>query len=338
MKSGLTSVIVPTHNRSDLLIQTLDSAFASEADVEVIVVDDASTDDTPQVMAQRAAGHPAITFLRSETNIGACRARNLGLERAEGEFTMFLDSDDLLHRSKIPRQVELLRSDPNLDAPVAQMAHFHERPGDCDVLWNTFAGDAPTVRYLRHDPVWGIHAPLWRTEVIRALGGLDESLPMAQDFELHARALLRGVRFRLVPELTTFCRRHSGPSISGNRQIKRLSTLSDVLDRLERIRNLTAEERDAIIGTRLWLADLASTQQDGSLAKRALQAARTVPLGFGTMTWLNRLTRRHRFHAWARSAAYQAGHNLEVRESWYFRHRVANEPDLLIPEDVAFER
>ena len=111
---GLVSVIIPTYNRSALLAESLDSLINQKHDrLEVLVVDDGSTDDTAAVVAKwqerfRAERGWELTFLRQEHR-GGQRARNLGAERSRGEFLNYLDDDDLLTADKIAAQIAVAR-------------------------------------------------------------------------------------------------------------------------------------------------------------------------------------------------------------------------------------
>ena len=98
---GLVSVIIPTYNRARLLVEAMDSVFAQTyRPIELIVVDDGSKNNTPQVLQEWAAAHARDPRFRMrifhEENKGAPVARNLGLIESRGEFIQFLDSDDLL--------------------------------------------------------------------------------------------------------------------------------------------------------------------------------------------------------------------------------------------------
>lgn len=105
------SVVVPTHNRADLVCETIDSVLAQTyRDFEVIVVDDGSSDETPAVLA---AYRDRIRVIR-QPNQGVSSARNAGIGAATGEFVAFLDSDDLWLPTKLERQVALLDEDAGL--------------------------------------------------------------------------------------------------------------------------------------------------------------------------------------------------------------------------------
>jgi glycosyltransferase involved in cell wall biosynthesis len=98
------SVVVPTHNRSGLLAQTLRSVLWQRGvDLEVLVVDDGSTDDTAEVVA--ALDAPRVRIVRNEVAQGVAAARNRGAEEARGEWVTFLDDDDLWAPDKLARQL-----------------------------------------------------------------------------------------------------------------------------------------------------------------------------------------------------------------------------------------
>jgi glycosyltransferase involved in cell wall biosynthesis len=106
---GLVSVVLPTFNREQTLARAVASVLnQSYRDLELIVVDDGSTDRTAEVMA--GFDDPRLRYLRLEKNGGASRARNAGLRAAKGEFIAFQDSDDEWLVDKLARQLELARS------------------------------------------------------------------------------------------------------------------------------------------------------------------------------------------------------------------------------------
>lgn len=103
------SVIIPAYNKADLTVQTVNSVLAQTyKNVEIIVVDDGSTDDTAHKLSIFG---DKIKYLLKK-NGGACSARNAGLRKASGEFIAFLDCDDLYHPTKIERSVDYLNKHP----------------------------------------------------------------------------------------------------------------------------------------------------------------------------------------------------------------------------------
>ena len=112
--SALVSVVIPTFNRADLIERSVKSALRqTHQELDVIVVDDASTDETPAVLAR--IDDPRLRVIRHERNEGQCRARNRGVRESGGRFVAFLDSDDEWLPAKIERQLARFASG---DSPV----------------------------------------------------------------------------------------------------------------------------------------------------------------------------------------------------------------------------
>jgi glycosyltransferase involved in cell wall biosynthesis len=113
MSSGLVSVVIPTYNRATLLPRAVDSALQQTyRQVEVIIVDDGSTDDTPGEVARRYGEDPRVRYVRIP-NGGVSGARNVGISLAKGDFVAFLDSDDYWLLWKIELQVKCLSLVPD---------------------------------------------------------------------------------------------------------------------------------------------------------------------------------------------------------------------------------
>lgn len=114
------SVIIPVWNGAEHIGEAIGSVLAqTRRPEELIVVDDGSTDDTPRVVRS----FPGVRYFRQE-NSGGGPARNLGIRQAGGELLAFLDHDDLWCPGKLAAQVQLLDSDPTLDAAVGLVQNF----------------------------------------------------------------------------------------------------------------------------------------------------------------------------------------------------------------------
>ncbi|RQG95377.1 glycosyltransferase family 2 protein [Natrarchaeobius chitinivorans] len=199
------TVVVPTYNRAETLPRALDSALEQTVDdIEVVVVDDGSSDRTPSVLAQY--DDPRLRQVVHAANRGANAARNTGLERARGEYVAFLDSDDAWHPEKLERQLEILeqRSDEwvgaycdatfDLSGPIGRLrtavatalAHTDEE--------RTMEGGDELIGEILADNVQpGAGSTLLvRTDVAREVGGFDEDLERFQDPEFCLRVLREG--------------------------------------------------------------------------------------------------------------------------------------------------
>src|SRR6187549_2424028 len=106
----LVSVIIPTYNHARFLSEAINSAKKQDyTKVEIIVIDDGSTDDTAELIQ----GIKGIKYIRQE-NGGLSAARNTGYIHSRGDFLVFLDADDLLYPTAITTNLEILRKDPEL--------------------------------------------------------------------------------------------------------------------------------------------------------------------------------------------------------------------------------
>ena len=117
MKSPpLASIVIPAFDAEEFIERTLHSALnQTHTTLEVIVVDDGSTDSTKQLAQAIAAGDPRVRII-SVANGGVAKARNIGIEAASGEFVAFLDADDLWHPTKVERQIAALTTNGGASA------------------------------------------------------------------------------------------------------------------------------------------------------------------------------------------------------------------------------
>lgn len=105
MKIPNVTIIIPTYNREKLILKALDSIFKQTyQDFEILIIDDASTDNTEQVIKE--LNHPQIKYFKLEKNSGQCIARNFGTKNASGKYIAFLDSDDEWLPGKLENQVK----------------------------------------------------------------------------------------------------------------------------------------------------------------------------------------------------------------------------------------
>lgn len=205
MTAPRASVVVPTYDRADLLPRAIDSALAQTmTDLEVVVVDDASTDDTPAVVS--GYDDDRVRYLGHATNRGGSAARNTGIERARGEYVAFLDSDDEWRPTKLARQLERVEAEG--DGWIGAYCDHEIRPGGRtgrlqravaallaadDPEQRTEGGEELIVECLANNVNSGAGSTLLvRTDVARRVGGFDESLARFQDPDFLIRVLRAG--------------------------------------------------------------------------------------------------------------------------------------------------
>ncbi|ANL30170.1 glycosyltransferase family 2 protein (plasmid) [Rhizobium phaseoli] len=208
LSAPLVSVVVPAFNASPYIERTLRSAVQQTyANLEIIVVNDGSTDDTARLVEKMAAVDPRIRLL-STSNRGVAAARNTGIEASSGLYVAFLDADDLWHRTKIEKQVNALHRLSQDWAAVYVLHHIINR--DDEIVCSYGSHVARGYIYARHltfKYVANGSALLVRREVALEIGGFDSSYASAGiggcedlDFELRlaARYLIEVIPERLV--------------------------------------------------------------------------------------------------------------------------------------------
>ena len=184
MGQKIISVIIPTYNRKDKLMKCIESVLGqSYRNIEVLVVDDASTDGTEELF--REFWDSRLRYLRYSTNQGACYARNYGAERAKGELLAYQDSDDVWHRDKLEKQYELLLSSGadmcfcgmNRMSESGSRFYYPVHPFHPEHALEEFLAEnrASTQTMLMHKEVW---------EKLR----FDENIRRYQDWDFGIRA------------------------------------------------------------------------------------------------------------------------------------------------------
>lgn len=183
----MLTVVIPVYNREHTLQSTLASVDAQTCRPErVIIVDNASTDSSLSIVTDWAASRPYVTVL-SEPKPGACAARNRGLREVTTEWTMFFDSDDIMHPHHVADFVDAIGSHPDADILGRDVeivfpdgrrrkGYFSVHP---DVMfWHFFRSSLATQRYVA------------RTDLYRRVGGWDETVMGWNDLELGVRLLM----------------------------------------------------------------------------------------------------------------------------------------------------
>jgi len=202
------SIIIPCYNREDLLGATLDSVLAQTfGSWEAIVVDDHSQDNSLEMAQWYGRKDSRIRAgKRQVARKGASVCRNQGLSQARGEYVIFLDSDDLLSPGCLKHRVAAMEQNPNCGFGVYQTELFTRAIGDRQVLWNAYTDANDLHRFLSLDTVWLTTGPIWRRQAVAQLGGFDENILSFQDWELHVRALIRGIKYFKEPIRDNFHR------------------------------------------------------------------------------------------------------------------------------------
>lgn len=222
MPCPTVSVVIPAYNAAWCVGKAINSVLAQDfRDLELIVVNDGSTDDTLALLR----GYGDAIRIVDQPNGGMSNARNAGIRAARGEYVAFLDSDDWWLGGKLDRQVELLREHPDIGF-CSCAARVEDLDGRLLNLWECPCWEGSFVAHLfgsGADVPGSCSAVLARRELVLQAGAFDETLRGAEDPDLWIRlAAISG--YACLPEPMVVVLRRPG-SVSRNLESMRESTL-----------------------------------------------------------------------------------------------------------------
>jgi glycosyltransferase involved in cell wall biosynthesis len=199
IRENLVSVIIPVFNAASFLPQAVASIERQGYHpLEIVVVDDGSTDNTAEV----ARSLPSVSRYFHQENQGPSAARNVGLKHAEGEFIAFLDADDQWPAGKLDLQLGRLRAEPQLDVVLGRIKYV-SLPGahDIDIAFET------EDRTLTH-----VHlgSGVYRRPVFERVGLFEERLRYSEDVDWFMRAREEDISMVILGDVTLLYQLHAG--------------------------------------------------------------------------------------------------------------------------------
>ena len=196
----LVSVMIGAYNAAPYLGEAIESALGQDYEpIELIVVDDGSTDGTADV-----ARSFAQTKLIQQENKGPSAARNTAVERSSGQFVANFDSDDLLPTTRVGDQARYLIAHPKVGAVFGRQEWMNP------------------PEWMARDSVYGdvdgipLSSVMFRRDVFFELGGYDTSFVHGEDMDLLVRMRERGIGYEVIPEIVLY-RRYEASSLTGGR-------------------------------------------------------------------------------------------------------------------------
>ena len=198
------SVIMPAYNTSPYVEQAIRSLLLqqrSELRLDIIVIDDGSSDNTVDVVLGVRHRHPEVRLIAA-THGGISVARNQGLDAlpADAQYVTFHDSDDIAYPGRIARQLAILQFDPDLQVVYGTLQIF-------DFLDNETLSPSKTARTMTTRGI-SLSAGLFRRKIIDQVGRFDESLIQAEDTDFLFRLVESGATVHMEDDIATFYRRH----------------------------------------------------------------------------------------------------------------------------------
>ena len=206
MKEPRVTVGIPVFNGADGLLRSVPTVFGQtwNGRLRLVVIDDGSTDNTPEVLASLAKQYAEISVIRNEENQGRPRARNMVIDEAGDDYLAWLDAGDLWHPRKLELQISAL-----LSAEAAQPATRFLCTGPLRWVFADKADERLRVPELEGDQLYNaltgkifpyLQGILGKAEHFRSLGGFDERLLRRQDYDFLVRFVGAGGRLISSPK------------------------------------------------------------------------------------------------------------------------------------------
>jgi len=202
MRGKEFSIVIPVYNRAKVLGGTLESVLRqSYRPLHVILVDNASTDTSPLIMADWKHKHEnpemRITLVDEQTP-GAAAARNRGLREVGSEFMLFFDSDDLLHPEAVDLYMRAFESGQAPDIVMSRSRSVNRSTGQGGIL--PLRGGDRLLAQIHHSTL-RTQGYAIRTSLVRRVGGWNESTRIWDDWELGIRLLLATDKIKQIPDV-----------------------------------------------------------------------------------------------------------------------------------------
>lgn len=199
----LVSIIIPTYNRADLIGETLDSVLnQTYINWECIIIDDGSTDHSLVVIQKYSNIDSRFKYL-SRPNYkkkGPSACRNYGIEKAKGEFVIFLDSDDLLAKTCLEYRIKFASQNPEYDFWIFKMSAFINTVDNIVFIYENIKEQNESQfcekAFMKGKHPFVVAGPLWKRKVLIDMEGFNEEMRMIEDPELHLRSLKNGYKLK----------------------------------------------------------------------------------------------------------------------------------------------
>lgn len=269
---ALITVIMPCYNAAPFVAEAVSCVLGqSYRNVELIVVDDGSTDGCVDILQTMAGANPDHMYVYNQQRQGPYPARNHGLRYAKGEFVAFLDADDYwepgclekLHTALISKQADIAYCGwQNVGVGIQFNPHVPPE----------YENNDPVAHFLRSCP-WPIHAALIRRDVVNQLRGFSERRFSSMDYDFWLRALAVTRKITRVPEVLAFYRWHGQGQVSAVKSRQVLDALAAQSDFIranpalvshlsaDRLRDLTEGQVLRQAYRAVWKRDLATAQK-----------------------------------------------------------------------------
>lgn len=265
------SVLIPNYNHAEFLAQRVHSVMQqSFRDVEVLLFDDASTDNSHEVIHQLLEEYPQIKFIPSEQNSGSPFVQwNKGAQLAQGSYLWIAESDDFADTHLLENLVHQMEQDPDISISYTQSMlvnevgeHLNSYAKNLAFIYKTKDWEQAFVKegkevcrdwLIKHNPIPNASGALFRKSVFLEVGGADPSMRLNGDWYLYTKMLLHH-KLSFSPEILNYFRVHK------KTQRQRARATADVYEELisintylrKHVPNIEAQADDALVNIASW--------------------------------------------------------------------------------------
>ncbi|QNM86260.1 glycosyltransferase family 2 protein [Polaribacter pectinis] len=211
MSKPLVSILIPTHNRALLILETLTSVKEQTyKNWECILVDDGSTDNTVELIEKWSLNDSRFKVVTRPKNRkkGANACRNLGFEISKGDFIQWFDSDDIMSPHKIEEKVKILEEFKTKDYVVCEGIEFNETISNTFNKWDTISSVNPILDHITGKVNFHTNGPLFRRTFLENKKLFNEDLQRKQEWEFYTRLLFNSANYYPLHKTLYYFRIH----------------------------------------------------------------------------------------------------------------------------------
>ena len=215
----LISIVVNCYNRANMVRTALDSVWKQTyRPIELIIVDDESKDNTMEIVEQWRSEHPDTndftSIAKTFPNGRPSRSRNRGLALAHGDYIQFVDDDDWLYPNAVQAKADYARQHPDCGLIVNQLDYYRNGKVSDTTHITLPANPKDIIEHLLRHECLLVATLMFKTEILRAIGGWKDDLHFAMDMEITLRHAMNGGTFGIVDQSLSAYRLHN----TGRRQ------------------------------------------------------------------------------------------------------------------------
>lgn len=209
---NLVSVVMPVYNRETTIIDAMESIiFQSYTNIEIIVVDDGSTDRTLQILKQYKDNRVKLISLIHTGNIAY--VRNIGLEHAKGEYIVIMDSDDICYCDRIEKQLKVMNRNPDIDILATWVEFIEEISSDrketLSNIYNNHYNKKKLIEIMLNEYCCICNSTvMMKRKAVDLLNGYDEEFSICEDYNMWVEAESIGLNIYVLPIVTLKRRLH----------------------------------------------------------------------------------------------------------------------------------